>query len=208
MQRSGHHAILNWIAGHYETARIRNDISSLDESRTVKSSGEGHCDISNVEDHTIADSLSVIKDKLETDPLIILVVRDPYNLFASRLSARFIVRSGDISDRSKAMWIDHAKSFIGGRFFGISYNEWFTNKEYRMKIAEKLSLDYNEDRLLQVPGFGYGSSFDETKYNDNAKSMKVLERWRQHIKNAEYAEFIRDENLTKLSSKIFDPCFF
>jgi len=46
----------------------------------------------------------------------------------------------------------------------VTYNDWFTSKEYRKKIAEQLDLPFTDAGLNDVPGFGGGSSFDHFKH--------------------------------------------
>jgi len=212
MQRAGHHAIINWLSGHYKQSILRNDFYHEDRVEHTTANGTNKCTYSNIEDFSLKRSLEIIRsDSSHADPIIILVVRDPYNLFASRCSARFTVRSGAISDHAKIIWKDHANEYLSRHQidFCISYNEWFLNQDYRIAIASIFGLDYNEDKLNQVPEYGFGSSFDGLQYNGRASQMKVLERWKEHKQNAEFLNFIRDTEMKKLSTQIFgEICSF
>lgn len=206
MQRAGHHAILNWLAGHYSNSTLYNDFTHEDRIEYMTGNGIGNCSFLTVEDYTIEDSKKAIDNHSgNLDHVILLILRDPFNLFASRLSARFTVRSGAVSDDAIAMWKDHARAFLNRTFVPISFNEWFLNRDYRKSIAEFFGYSYNEDKLKEVPEFGYGSSFDSCDLNGRADEMKVLERWRTRLDDSKYLEAIQDRTLVKLSTKIFGP---
>jgi len=211
MQRAGHHAIINWLGGHYAKFVLRNDFDHENRIEKFDANGIGSCTFSNVEDYNLQRSIEAVESDSTEPHVKILVVRDPYNLFASRCSARFTVRAGQLTDLAKLIWKGHAAEYLKRNHVDIciSYNQWFLDREYRKSIAQQLGLDYNEDRLQSVPEFGYGSSFDSCDYNGRASEMKVLERWKEHKENPEFLDFIRDPELEKLSKRIFGPvCSF
>jgi hypothetical protein len=206
MQRAGHHAVLNWLAGHYSNCTLYNDFTCENRIEYMTGTGTGNCAFLTVEDYTIANSQKIIDSHNGTRKhIILLVLRDPYNLFASRLSARFTVRSGAVSNDAITLWKDHARAFLHQTFVPISFNEWFINQDYRKSIADFFGYDYNESKLKEVPEFGYGSSFDSCDLNGKADKMKVLERWKTCLNDSKYLEAIQDTDLTTLSTKIFGP---
>lgn len=122
----------------------------------------------------------------------VLILRDPYNLFASRMRAGF----GQVSDQvALRIWKQHAREFLGTRRYLkgspvlINYNRWAAERAYRCRIAGKLRLEFTDANLHEVPSAGNGSSFDGFRYNGRAGRMKTLERWKY---------FARDESFTSL----------
>jgi hypothetical protein len=66
----------------------------------------------------------------------------------------------------------------------LSYNDWFSDREYREKKAFELGIDeFTDAGLEEVPMNGTGSSFDFREKAGKAQSMKVLERWKAMYRN-------------------------
>ena len=138
----------------------------------------------------------------------IIVLRDPLNLFASRLKIHH--------DRDKRMymnesivslWKSYAREFLGetshlSRKVAISFNEWFSNAEYRRDLEVSFNFSHTDEGLDEL-GIRV-SSFDGGKYAGKAHQMKVLDRWHHFNDNAEYKALFDDEELIELSKKIFD----
>lgn len=143
----------------------------------------------------------------------VLILRDPYNLFASR-----IFRSKDeekaISEiKVIKLWKNYAREYVGKtKYLGknkivINYNFWFSNENYRREIEKELGLKPNDTKIKEVINIGRGdskgSSFDGMKFNGKANKMKVLERWKSLIDNKFYRIILVDKELNRLSNKIF-----
>lgn len=140
----------------------------------------------------------------------ILILRDPFNLFASRLRAGF----GEVSNQTALrIWKQHAREFLGDRRYLkqprvlINYNRWATEKAYRREIAEQLGLAFSDAHRHHVPAVGKGSSFDGRRYNGNASRMRTLERW-QHFADDEQYGAIFDRQTQLLSHRIFGDVGF
>jgi len=150
----------------------------------------------------------------------ILILRDPYNCLSSRISKvkkspmNYIIKPPLIRKNHypygfrwfKKFWINQAKEFVGetnylGRYkkIPISYNEWFTNKDYRKEIAEKTDTKFTDKGINDVKNYGGGSSFNGTKNNGRAQKMKVLERWKKNKNHP----FMEDDEIRKYSERIF-----
>lgn len=125
---------------------------------------------------------------------IILILRDPYNLTASR------VKSGIRLDMP--MWKRHAKFSIKQKYDTviIKYNNWVSSKKYRQEIAYQLDIPF-VDKIEYVPTYGGGSSFDKLHYQGRGSQMRVLERW-QIIRDV-YPELFEDVLIKELSQQIF-----
>jgi hypothetical protein len=136
----------------------------------------------------------------------LLILRDPFNLFASRLHSGIHGKSISADIR---IWKQHAREFLGMRSHlihnpqVISYNAWYSDIEYRRHLAEQLGLSFTDHGINLVPEVGYGSSFDGHRYNGNARRMKVLERWMHCEQDPTYRKIFEDKTLVSLSRQIF-----
>ncbi len=137
----------------------------------------------------------------------ILLLRDPYNLFASLMKAKFI------SPKNKQyyvdLWKEYAREYIGETNnlsqtkIVINYNQWFSDIEYRNNLSKKLEFQALNTTYKKVPSFGKGSSFSGTEFNNNAQEMPVLDRWKYFKDDAFYKEILADAELVNLSEQIF-----
>ena len=144
----------------------------------------------------------------------ILILRDPFNLMASRF--RWILGCGFEFEMEQfkeilGMWKEHAREFLGETSYfpakvAISYNEWFCNQDYRQEISRKLGLEWNDKGLYEVAKWGPTiamGSFNGLDYDGQANKMKVLERWKEFDDHPDYLHLLNDEEIFDLSSKIF-----
>lgn len=136
----------------------------------------------------------------------VLILRDPFNLFASRLRGQF----GSVSAMTAVrIWKQHAREFLGTRRYLkqprvlINYNRWATERNYRQRIAGELELHFSDDSLQNVPAVGNGSSFDGRHYDGRATHMRTLERWKHFMDSEAYAAMF-DHEIHVLSRRIFD----
>lgn len=135
----------------------------------------------------------------------VLILRDPYNLFASRRHGGF----GDVSDSiAMRIWKQHAREFAGDRRYLkqrrvlIAYNRWAAERDYRQRIAAELGIEFGDDSIAEVPAAGNGSSFDGRRYHGSATRMKTLERWKHFADDRAYAALF-DREVRDLSRRIF-----
>ncbi|HHP7232207.1 MAG TPA: hypothetical protein ACFCUY_15270 [Xenococcaceae cyanobacterium] len=139
----------------------------------------------------------------------LIILRDPWNLFASMLKTNMFERN----ERDKIKYInlfkDYAKDFIenfnndNSRVACANYNRWFSEPEYRIDLAKKLGFSTSEKPHERLSNRGGGSSFDGLKYKSNASSMKVLERWKVFQDDPFYQEIFTDSELVELAIQVF-----
>lgn len=139
----------------------------------------------------------------------LLILRDPFNLFASRLKSNMIAVKHPQKDAAQ-LWIEYAKEFLGETAtltqekVCVNYNEWFQNRDYREELAHKLDIPFTDAGIDKITGCGGGSSFEGKQYAGKAQIMPVLERWKKYTDNPHYlAIFRRNEELLAYSEKIF-----
>lgn len=135
----------------------------------------------------------------------ILILRDPYNLFASRLRSP----TGLVPPKSAMrIWKQHAQQAVngGGQLRHnpviIAYNRWFRDENYRRHIAEQLGLDFTDAGRLEVAACNGGSSFDGMAYRHHADRMRVLRRWEHYMDDPEYMALF-DEPTMRLARQVF-----
>lgn len=146
----------------------------------------------------------------------VIIVRDPYNLFASRLKQETDINKDGISLKTDQqrdilinLWKQYAKEYLDETHIlqnnkvPISYNRWAHDKEYRKELADKLNLNFTDATINQVLSVGGGSSFDLTSKDNNAKQMKVLERWKFYQDDELFKNIFKDNEINELSNRIF-----
>lgn len=135
----------------------------------------------------------------------LLVLRDPRNLFASRLASGYGWLNDELVSR---IWSQHAREFLGLRRnlrqerLTVSYNEWVGSTAYRRHLAERLDLEFDDRAAHQVPAAAGGSSFDGTAYDGHAEEMPVLHRWHAFVDDPRFHQLLTPEVLD-LSDRIF-----
>ena len=137
----------------------------------------------------------------------VLVLRDAYNTFASVWHGKRRMRNR-LHRFYRSQWKAYAREFLGQTSFlpedtvKISFNAWFADEDYRRQLAEKLGLDHADRGVDEVSSDGGGSSFSGQEFQNRARSMAVLDRWRQFIDDPEYVTAF-DEETVELSRRIF-----
>jgi hypothetical protein len=137
--------------------------------------------------------------------LDILILRDPFNLFASRERSRV----AHVSVRTAVrIWKQHAREFLGKRRYldrqriSISYNAWVSEPSYRRRLARELGLRFTDTGFRSISYFAPASSFDGRAFHARADKMRVLHRWRHFLHEPNYRA-IFDADMVALSNAIF-----
>jgi hypothetical protein len=220
--------VLNYIKPYtdpYLTTRFSNNwdkesdwlvpIEDVEQIRNVHK----HCLMLSLQDFNIAsleDGRDVIWERQRTvgdssKLFNILVLRDPFNMLASRWHKPGPVLPLDDSEFLDT-WEIYAEEYLGITHFikskiAVNYNLWFSSIDYRKQLSAQFGLSFTDAGLNVVPKStaGYGSSFDRTSYDGRGNQMKVLERWKvcQHDK-CFYEAFRERHKLANLYRKIFN----
>jgi len=138
--------------------------------------------------------------------LDVLILRDPYNLFASRMAGNIGWVSPKVAVR---IWCQHAREFCAPShlrhdLITVSCNEWATSREYRRSISDQLGVEFNDTSSRSVPATGGGSSFDGTVHDGAAHRMAILERWQHYAADPAYRAILT-EAVHGLAERIFGP---
>lgn len=202
MKRSGNHAIINWLSPQLDCVHFNNLIPlgpilrgrpmpipepfaawrHLQEQRI----GMPLCRLLvSLEDH---DLRTAPFTDVDVSMNRLLILRNPRQLFASRLRKAFRVdmpayprSAGPILQRAVMLWKQHARCYLGehthfpGRI-AISFDTWFADIDYRRAISAVLGAAFDDVGFGKVSAEGGGSSFDGTGFHGRAHLMSVGDR--------------------------------
>lgn len=138
----------------------------------------------------------------------LLILRDPFNLFASRLKKNYIEvqnPQGNMVD----LWLEYAKEYLGETNYlkhnkiCLNYNFWVKDIDYRKQISAQLNLDFSDAGINKVSGCGDGSSFEGRSLNGQASKMDVNNRWQHFLEDENYLKLVNNEELLSYSERIF-----
>lgn len=146
--------------------------------------------------------------------LDMLILRDPFNLLASKLRWAYGERyqpSVDSLFATRDAWKAHCREYLGDTSYlpsrcSVSYNAWFSDPSYRRSLADTLGVECTDRGLQQVARWGptvWGDSFDGLTYDGRAAEMRVLDRWRVYEDDPTFLRLVDDEELVALSARAF-----
>ncbi len=141
------------------------------------------------------------------EPTVMIIVRDPFNLFANVMRHPQLVKE---LDREVRLWKQHVRECLGETdllgcpFLSVNYTSWCTDAGYRRQLSRKLGIEHSDAGLDEVREFGGGSSFDGLDLDGRATTMQVQERWRAFEGDERYRALMADPELRRLSQAYFD----
>ena len=146
----------------------------------------------------------------------VLILRDPENLFSSRIHKRelkpgspiFPCTNNEHMQRVVRLWKKHAREFLGEtneleHKTCIYYNRWFAERDYRMRISTQMGMPFTDSGFGVFSGYGGGSSFDG-RYQGEVSKLPVLSR-RDNLNDRNRAlldEILADEEMMELAAQI------
>lgn len=134
----------------------------------------------------------------------LLVLRNPFNLLASRRRAGMLTRrSAHYCGLSlPALYAEYAREYRGqtkhlsmGKTVPISYDRWHLDSSYRRALAAALELPFSDRNLNIVSGQGGGSSFDGTAIP--GQELHTGDRWIDYRNSDLFAEILRNEEIVR-----------
>lgn len=144
----------------------------------------------------------------------ILILRDPYNLLASRLQREITGGKNTISvlnniDLFISIYKQYIKEFLGFTNIiskdkiCINYNLWTKDKLYRQKLCDDLDIPFNDTNFQTISHIGGGSSFDRhQRYINNVDDLH--NRWKLFTGHEIMEKLLIDQELKKISQLLFD----
>lgn len=173
------------------------------------------CLLYSYEDHTLTQIASPHFERMHDlylgkslERYDVLILRDPFNLLASRLKSNFT----KVKARNQTfteLWISYAKEFLGETEYlkhnkiCINYNRWFQDIDYRKQLASQLKSKFSDKGINQISGIGKGSSFDNLDFQGKAFQMDVFNRWRNFSADQSFLNQLNDRELLEYSKQIF-----
>lgn len=231
LRRSGNHAILSWIMKQlpqkpYFLNNVAAGMSPLrfyhwhfpDKGYRGEAWGnfsKKDCLIHSYEDYSLRE-ISNRYSHLRHDFWVgktarsydVLVLRDPFNLLASRLKKQYMdVKTPGASVVS--LWLEHAKEYVGESSIlrntkvTINYNAWCKSLEYRQEISKNLNLTFSDAGFGYVSSYGGGSSFDGQSFQGDANKMDIENRWRAFQADEAFCTLVQNDELLHYSNLIF-----
>ncbi|WP_293138717.1 hypothetical protein [Okeania sp. SIO3I5] len=190
MRRTGNHAIINWIKnqeiGNIEFLNdlkvnrnaLRHSYENLSENYPFL---KKDCLIRSYEDYSLQEITNwLLESKHDLyfgksgTRYDVLIIRDPFNLLASRFKHRLQREKNDLDSTESCygnnflfvrsphqkvsdLSLNYAKEDLGETSYiqkhnkiCINYNQWFTDVDYRQQIAEKLQLKFSDTGIDKV----------------------------------------------------------
>lgn len=214
IRRSGQHAIINWLQNQISgTIYFHNNVyperelfASINNKAKLRFFQKGMLLMYNIENPQL-EKIEVLGEGKYVGKKSILIIRDPYNCFASYLNANWEWNT-DFRDKKefrnhiKSLWKTHARealhdtSLINNKCV-ISYNKWASSKEYRVDLARELGFEFTDQGINYTPHYGRGSSF-----KDNPSDY--FSRWQYFQNDERYLAIFRgDSELQELSQRLF-----
>lgn len=228
LRRSGHHAIVAWLLSMMEGDWVycndvrpgQNPFSAHSHYNYFPRSNSLAFDLSFEEAGAFSkkDSLVISTENCHVSEWLrwntaevvgrsrmrtgILVLRDPYNNWASLNCAAFPPELDFSSFVS--LWKEHARWALDGNGFVIIYNQWIASEDYNRQLADQLKLNYRPPRSGHIPRFGYGSSFEGIMPNRDA--TRFNQRWKRIEMSPEMRNLMMDNEIIGLMRKLFAAC--
>ena len=209
LKRSGAHGFESWLFPHIGKGNyvFFNNVSpkgAFCHSRTEEDGDKTL--IFGIEDYELNEEIAK-KAANAKDTVHVLVLRDLFNLVASRLKkSRGPKKDMPIDSHTISLWKSYAREFIGEtNIFPekvcVSFNRWFEDLQYRKSLSSKLGYEFTDEGKDQLGA--RPSSFDHLVFRKNASQMNVIDRWRQFVSDTEYLRICRDEEAINMSKIIF-----
>lgn len=224
MARSGHHAIGHWLLSQYEEELTHFhsnlyipgpmkktyplDYRILDHLKVrYPPKGDGHKWFVSIEDFTLKDiekSEFPKHMKNVADPHFVIIIRDPFNWIASRLSLS--INEFEVLPEAIDTWKGLAKAHKRKKLLGfpltvIKYNQWLKSDKYRERIAKTICGKHVFDNISLKTGT---TAFDTHPADEPEVTLK---RWKKALDDPKvrdiYTKLTSDPELAELSEKVF-----
>ena len=232
LKRSGNHGIINLFKHAYALNNIvhLNDISifsyelykkysQIEINKREKNnewSGFKNAElvIISLENKDIAETLIELKKFYHLEDFhIIILLRNPYNNASSTYKYLLEIQC---RDRNKLVnwlmkeWVKYAKFLlfhqIGGCITPIIYDKFYQNKDYREDVFRILEINYKEEYLNDISGWGISFFNKDCK---DASKMDTFTRYLMFQNNPYFINYIfKNKRLFDLWDAICDKFNF
>jgi len=221
--RCGHHAVMNWICDQAKPALYFNNCDIKDKKviATTKIKYNGarekiknkngfdiETEIENINlcliNHINIDVPTLYAKLGRSDIDLIVVVRDIYNWVASRYRYGGNVRK--TTQNALGPWKNIISSCLYKKdvkedtnFIDVNFNRWFSEYQYRKRLAKKLGIPFTDKGLNFTNHIGQSRFEPDT---NDGQNLGVLNRY-THIDKDDIRKYIDEESI-KLSEEYFN----
>lgn len=179
LQRSGNHAIVEWIEAQFERPLFLNDrphgfFADPDSIAEVNAAAPGHDVLIYSFEDTIErfqsgdrllDSVAPVNAAAHADCRVarLLILRDPYNCWASRVRGHETLglTSSPALDPFLANWSALAQAAEADPDGAVLYNRWKEDVDYRRALSARLGGTFSDATMNRMTP--QGSSFDQPR---------------------------------------------
>ncbi len=213
IRRSGNHLIGDWLVGQLPDSTAVGKNVQIDYFYFLhewqKKNQYLKCFLVQIEEHPIGCVEMAYSEYADAIKKIV-ILRDPYNLFASRIKHYKIDKAPFFNDKFVTYhWVDYARYFLNhpSDVICVSYNHFCKDISYRRSLCAALGRDFNSEKDLKFMNqinsrYSGGSSFDRAAYDGKGSEMKTLDRWEIYKDDPNYRCLFTDE-IKMLSEQIF-----
>lgn len=229
LRRAGIHAVVNWVLAHFENATFINDCSKFlykgyyspvfyhNGCKTnAPLTGKKDALILGHEETTpekyrnkfyLKTYQTALKDISFDSMYHLVVIRDPFNHGASRYRLW-----GSFGESFAELYSTFIEEFEGrtsyfklpGKLIWVLYNSWFTESSYRKEISGQIDEPHTDSGKSSMLPYGNGSSFRGMSLNGRAEELKVLDRWKNYLKDTLYQKVFQEHpEICNFSEKVF-----
>ena len=231
LRRTGNHAIINWIRKqhhgevwhlnkvpvkrnpyrflyeHYSQEKLRREATGDFLKKDCLIYSYEDFDLEQIADQSFENKHDIYlgKSAVRYD---VLILRDPFNLMASRLKKDYMTVRNQ-NQTVVDLWISYAQEYLGETQYlthnkvVINYNKWFADINYRQQLASQFNFNFSDVGIDEIKQQGGGSSFDQLNFEGRASEMNVLERWKEFANDPLYCNLLSNQELIDYSEKIF-----
>lgn len=227
LQRSGNHAIINWILSQASKpfAFFNNAwpnhpfLDPPDQGSTGET--EYRLVLISFEDRPLPLLASrwTYPHNVTTTPwtvsrrIDLLLLRDPFNLFASRRRSNTVETGSShyLSGLSMPqLYLSYLREAEGETNFlqhdriVVSYNRWIDSQAYRKELAQRIGFKFTDAGIGEVSQHGGGSSFEGTSACGQGHMMKTTERWRYFQNERDFRRMFRNSEMLDRAMRLFN----
>lgn len=174
------------------------------------------------EDYSVHDFRETIEkhrkalNVVDGDHRAVVIVRDPFNSFASRWHLNHAIgrefrTDAEYRQKIQELWIDHASGLLDsgrgqstGELIFVDYNRLVVDMEYRASVSRAIGLPLYRGHLSHVSNFGWGSSFTGTDTLLNPEV--VLRRWEALSTSEDFLDLFNDR-LVALAASLYSQVY-
>lgn len=228
MRRSGNHLTIGWIldqvpgnAVFYNNIRPGADPLSARMTEYRKNGAqEGHRVVLSYEDVSVDEMLQPALTDFLSERVahhgarvrFAVILRDPLNLFASRLQ-KWPERFGTEAQitAQQTLYAEHAALaaapapiWRAATLVPVLYNHLLSDPATRITLADALEIQQGDRGLDRMSVYGHGSSFDGLARDSADVAQDVFSRWHSQAENPAFQAAIAHPEVAKAGETLFN----